>query len=73
LNWPAAAPEQVAEAVRRTGARAILEASGGISLDSIGAYAATGVQRISLGFITHSAPAADLGLELEVGRHADAT
>jgi nicotinate-nucleotide pyrophosphorylase (carboxylating) len=66
-------PEQVAEAVRRTGARAILEASGGISLDSIGAYAATGVQRISLGFITHSAPAADLGLELEVGSHADAT
>jgi nicotinate-nucleotide pyrophosphorylase len=31
------------------------------------------VQRISLGFITHSAPAADLGLELEVGSHADAT
>lgn len=40
-----------------------LEASGGIDLDTIGAIAATGVDRISVGAITHSAPALDIALD----------
>jgi nicotinate-nucleotide pyrophosphorylase (carboxylating) len=53
------------EAVRRTGDRAELEASGGVSLDTVGAIARTGVHRISVGALTHSAPALDLSLLLE--------
>lgn len=45
--------------------RVALEASGGVNLDTIGNIAATGVERISVGAITHSAPALDLGLDLE--------
>lgn len=41
-----------------------LEASGGVSLDSLSAIAATGVDRISVGALTHSAPNADLSLEI---------
>ncbi len=40
-----------------------LEASGGVTLDSVGAIAETGVERISVGAMTHSAPALDLSLE----------
>jgi nicotinate-nucleotide pyrophosphorylase (carboxylating) len=57
--------EEVAQAVRRAGSRVLLEASGGINLDNLRSYAATGVQRISLGFLTHSSPAVDLSMELE--------
>jgi len=46
--------------------RAIVEASGGISLGTIGEIAATGVDVISVGALTHSAPALDIGLDLEV-------
>ena len=46
--------------VRRT----LLECSGGITLDTIGAYAATGVDQISVGAITNSAPVLDIGLDL---------
>lgn len=42
-----------------------LEASGGITLSNISAVAASGVDAVSLGCLTHSAPAADLSLELE--------
>lgn len=42
----------------------LLEASGGVTLETIGAIAATGVDRISVGAITHSAPQLDLGLDL---------
>jgi len=56
---------QVAEAVRLTGGRALLEVSGGVSLATIGAYAATGVDRISVGALTHSAPALDVSMEIE--------
>lgn len=42
-----------------------LEASGGITLDNVVETAATGIHAISLGCLTHSAPAADLSLELE--------
>lgn len=44
--------------------RAKLEASGGITLENVNAIAATGVDAISIGALTHSAPAADLSLEV---------
>ncbi len=40
-----------------------LEASGGITIENIGQYATTGVERISIGALTHSAPALDLSME----------
>lgn len=43
--------------------RAVLEASGGVTQDSVGAIAKTGVDVISSGAITHSAPCLDLGLD----------
>jgi nicotinate-nucleotide pyrophosphorylase (carboxylating) len=50
--------------VRVCDGRAKLEASGGVTLDRVAAIAATGVDAISIGALTHSAPAADLSLEL---------
>jgi len=46
--------------------RAIVEASGGVSLDTVRAIAETGVDVISVGALTHSAPALDLGLDIEL-------
>jgi nicotinate-nucleotide pyrophosphorylase (carboxylating) len=60
-------PEALAEAVRRRDARSphvLLEASGGITLETVGAIARTGVDRISVGALTHSAPALDIALDL---------
>jgi len=57
--------EELAEAVRRTEGRALLEASGGITPERVAAVAATGVDWISLGWITHSAPAVDLTMAFE--------
>jgi len=57
-------PAAVAEAVRRTAGRAVLEVSGGVTLDTVAAYAATGVDRISVGALTHSAPALDVSMEV---------
>ncbi len=54
------------EAVRRASGRALLEASGGITLETIGTVAATGVDVISVGALTHSAPAADIALDLDL-------
>jgi nicotinate-nucleotide pyrophosphorylase (carboxylating) len=45
--------------------RATLEASGGVTLEALGAIAGTGVDFISVGALTHSAPALDLSLILE--------
>jgi len=45
---------------------AIIEASGGINLDNITQYALTGVDVISMGFLTHSVPTIDLSLEIIV-------
>jgi nicotinate-nucleotide pyrophosphorylase (carboxylating) len=60
-------PELCAEAVRRT-ARVSpdteLEASGGLTLDKARTYAETGVHYLSVGGLTHSAPALDLGLDM---------
>lgn len=56
-------PQTLKEAVRRVDGRAITEASGRIDRDSVGPVAATGVDLISVGWITHSAPIIDLGLD----------
>ena len=58
-------PDEVERIVARFSDRALLEASGGITLDNLRSYAETGVARISIGALTHSAPAADLALEIE--------
>lgn len=55
----------MAEAVRRTQGRALLEASGGVTLERVAQIAATGVDLISAGFITHSAPNLDIGLDFK--------
>jgi nicotinate-nucleotide pyrophosphorylase (carboxylating) len=57
--------EQMADAVRHVAGRAKLEASGGVTLDTLRGVASTGVNFISLGALTHSAPALDLSLLLE--------
>jgi nicotinate-nucleotide pyrophosphorylase (carboxylating) len=55
---------ELAEAVRMTGGRVLLEASGGVTLDTVPQIAATGVDFISVGALTHSARAIDFSLEL---------
>ncbi|MBW2015893.1 MAG: carboxylating nicotinate-nucleotide diphosphorylase [Deltaproteobacteria bacterium] len=57
--------EQMREAVKIAGGKVLVEASGGIDLDSIGEVAGTGVDIISVGALTHSVRAVDLSLELE--------
>ena len=54
-------------AVEMTGGRVTLEASGGVTLESVRAIADTGVDAISVGAITHSARAVDISLELKGG------
>ncbi|MBA3326992.1 MAG: carboxylating nicotinate-nucleotide diphosphorylase [Solirubrobacterales bacterium] len=58
-------PGELRAAVRHVGGRAQLEASGGMTLDTLRAHAETGVDFISVGALTHSAPALDLSLILE--------
>ncbi len=55
----------IREAVRRVNGRAEIEISGGVTLDRISELATTGAQYVSIGALTHSAPAADLSFELE--------
>jgi nicotinate-nucleotide pyrophosphorylase (carboxylating) len=57
--------EDLAEAVRRTRGRAQVEASGGVTLERIEAIAATGADFVSVGALTHSAPAIDISFEIE--------
>jgi nicotinate-nucleotide pyrophosphorylase (carboxylating) len=57
--------DDLREAVSRVDGRARTEASGGIGLDTVRSIAATGVDDISVGALTHSAPALDLSLLLE--------
>jgi nicotinate-nucleotide pyrophosphorylase (carboxylating) len=62
------APDLLREAVRRRNAMAMqvkLEASGGVTLDNVRAIAETGVDRISVGVLTHSAPALDIALDYD--------
>ncbi len=56
-------PDQLREAVQLIGGRAIAEASGGITLANVRAVAESGVDLISVGALTHSAPSLDLGLD----------
>jgi nicotinate-nucleotide pyrophosphorylase (carboxylating) len=58
-------PVRLREAVARVGGRAELEASGGVELSTLRAVAQTGVEWVSMGALTHSAPVLDLSLELE--------
>jgi nicotinate-nucleotide pyrophosphorylase (carboxylating) len=57
-------PEEMRAAVERTGGRVPLEASGGITLETIRAVAETGVDRISIGALTHSVTALDISLRV---------
>ncbi|NKB90523.1 MAG: carboxylating nicotinate-nucleotide diphosphorylase [Acidobacteria bacterium] len=57
-------PSQLRAAVETTAGRALLEASGGIGPDTVTAVAAAGVDLISVGALTHSAPALDVSLEI---------
>jgi nicotinate-nucleotide pyrophosphorylase (carboxylating) len=57
--------DQVREAVRRIARRAKVEISGGVTLERIPELASTGADYVSVGALTHSAPAADLSFELE--------
>jgi nicotinate-nucleotide pyrophosphorylase (carboxylating) len=58
-------PDQLSAAVQRVGGRAELEASGRVTLETLRDVASTGVQFVSVGALTHSAPALDLSLILE--------
>lgn len=57
---------ELRQAVKMAAGRVILEASGGITLDSIAAVAATGVDYASSGALTHSAPSLDIGLDIDM-------
>jgi nicotinate-nucleotide pyrophosphorylase (carboxylating) len=57
-------PDQLRDAVRRTNGRVSLEASGGITLQTIRAFAETGVERISVGALTHSVKALDISMRI---------
>ena len=58
-------PAKMKEAVEIIGGRAIVEASGGVTLSTVRAIAESGVDWISVGALTHSAKAMDLGLDFE--------
>jgi nicotinate-nucleotide pyrophosphorylase (carboxylating) len=58
-------PGMMREAVKFAGGKALLEASGGINLDNVREVAETGVDFISIGALTHSAPACDISMRLK--------
>jgi nicotinate-nucleotide pyrophosphorylase (carboxylating) len=62
-NMPTAMVAEAVRTVRQLGGHALLEASGGVTLDRVAELARTGVHAISVGALTHSAPAADIGLD----------
>jgi nicotinate-nucleotide pyrophosphorylase (carboxylating) len=59
------APGEIAAAVDRARGRALVEVSGGVRLEQVAELARLGVDLVSVGAITHSAPAADIALDLE--------
>jgi len=61
-------PAMLREAVKLVAGRVPLEASGGVTLETIGFIAETGVNFVSLGRITQSAPAVDIGLDYALSR-----
>ena len=65
-------PEQVARSVLFIAGRAIVEVSGGVRFETLLDYALPGVDVISVGALTHSAPAVDLSLTVVEGRRSKA-
>ncbi|MBW1604264.1 carboxylating nicotinate-nucleotide diphosphorylase [Streptomyces sp. JJ66] len=65
-------PEQTAEAVALAAGRAVLESSGRLTLANAAAYAATGVDYLAVGALTHSTPILDIGLDLRDEHRAGA-
>jgi nicotinate-nucleotide pyrophosphorylase (carboxylating) len=59
-------PETLAEAVARAAGKAVTEASGRVSAETVVAIAESGVDYISVGGITHSAPVLDFGLDIDI-------
>jgi nicotinate-nucleotide pyrophosphorylase (carboxylating) len=59
-------PPMLREAVKLNAGRLVLEASGGITLDTAAAIAETGIDYLSSGAITHSSPSLDVGLDIEM-------
>jgi nicotinate-nucleotide pyrophosphorylase (carboxylating) len=57
--------EQIREAVKRVRGRAKVEVSGGVTLERMSGLSTTGADYVSVGALTHSAPAADISFELE--------
>jgi nicotinate-nucleotide pyrophosphorylase (carboxylating) len=57
-------PKEMAEAVKLIDKRAWVEASGGITIETLREVAATGVDFISVGALTHSAPAVDFNMKV---------
>ncbi|MGH9355980.1 MAG: carboxylating nicotinate-nucleotide diphosphorylase [Terriglobia bacterium] len=64
-NMPPEAVRHAVKLVRQQDGKILIEASGGITLANVRAYAEAGADWISVGALTHSAPAADLSLEIE--------
>ena len=60
-------PDKLRECVDLVAGRAIIEASGGVNLETVRAIAESGVDWISIGKLTHSAPALDLALDFDLG------
>jgi len=58
------APDLLREVVAAVGDRAELEATGGLTLDKVRAFAETGVDYLSVGALTHSSPILDIALDL---------
>lgn len=63
-------PETMRQAVERVKGKALLEASGGINFETVRAVAETGVDLISVGALTHSAPSVDISLQFEINTGA---
>jgi nicotinate-nucleotide pyrophosphorylase (carboxylating) len=59
-------PDEAAEWIREIAGRAVVEISGGVTLQTVRAYAETGADFVSAGAITHSAPAVDISFRLEL-------
>ena len=57
--------DEIREAVRRARGRAKVEISGGVTLERLSELAATGADDVSVGALTHSAPAVDISFEIE--------
>jgi nicotinate-nucleotide pyrophosphorylase (carboxylating) len=65
-------PAEAREWIREIAGRARVEISGGVTLETVRAYAETGADFVSAGAITHSAPAVDISFRLDLGRGSHA-